>query len=850
MDETRIGWRGIQRSGGVRKLASIMAAAWLTAGPWAFAQESSDEGLDLLVGTPPAKDEKPVANEEKPAPKQEAPATKGETPGAGEGGPVVKDEKLPPEVKTPAAEEEKPAVGKRRPAQAVEEIVVTARKTEENIQDVPVAVTALSSEALEQTSTFEMKDLGYRAPNMTIRYGPGQPTALIFQIRGQIERDVLGTLDPPVAFYDDGVYVARPHGSNASFIDVKNIQVLRGPQGTLFGRNTTGGAVLLSTNDPNFESVSGAVGATLGSFGRRTFNGVLNVPLVHDWLAFRFAGQTVSSDGYAFDETNGRDIATENNSMLRAKLLYQPLENLSVLLNGQYIDVNQLGTPIKPLFVLKPTQARQASACCLAYLNATAQNVDYDSFVGGDPDRVNYDPGLKPISRLKVGSFTLTTIWDQPWATIKFIGGIRENADVANHIDIDGSPSTIVDTLQANENLQQSYELQFTGSWFDSRLTWAAGAVFFNESGKERGTTAALTPIAAAINPIVTPGDIDNKSAGVYAQSTYALTSKLKLTGGLRYSWDNKRLVLRSTMGPTCAIPSDKQDPGTTCQGTFDDSFDNISYTVGTDYRLFENALIFDDVLIYTSVTTGYRAGGQNLRGTSDETLTPFKPETLMQFETGLKSEFLDRRVRLNGAGFYTFFNDIQRTILVASQSVLPATVVNNAASAEIVGAELELTALPPVTGLDLGASLGITLPKYNKFTDTGGDRSNEKFDDVPKMTYSLSGGYMREIFGTPWLNHLDWSWKAENPHSQGELRYFRSQGVDIESLFTEPPIGILNARSALTFGNGLECGVFGKDLTDERPSAALAIGGGPDFVSKLIYNAGRELGFDVTYRF
>lgn len=742
-----------------------------------------------------------------------------------------------------------PVEGIRR--QAIEEIVVTARKTEENVQDVPIAVTALSEEVLEQTSTFEMKDLGARVPNMMIQLGPGQPTALVFQMRGQVQNDILGTLDPSVGFYDDGVYVARPHGSNASFIDVKSVQVLRGPQGTLFGRNTTGGAVLLSTNDPDFEGVSGSVSAALGSFDRRTFNGVLNLPLLKDMLAFRVAGQTLSTDGFAFDEINQRKIATEVHDLLRAKLLYQSFDGLSFLLTGQYVRLNQLGLPIKPLFALKPQEAQNPSgACCLAYLNATAEGIDYDSFIGGSLDRVNFDQGLKPTSKITVKSSTLTTVWDHPWVTIKFIGGIRRNEDGVNHIDIDGTPSKIVDTVQANSNRQGSAELQFTGSWFGERIKWAAGAVYLDESGKERGTTFALVPLANAINPILTPGDIDNKSAGGYVQGTYALTPKLRITGGIRYSQDDKRLVLRSTMGPTCAVPEELRDDGTTCKGTFDDSFGNVSYTVGTDYRLFENAPIFDDVLIYSSVTTGYRAGGQNLRGTSVETLTPFKPETLMQFEAGFKADFLDHRVRFNGTGFYTLYRDIQRSVIVASNSVLPATLVSNAASAKVAGSEFELTALPPISGLELGAFYGLTLPKYDEFTDSTGDRKGEKFDEVPKMSYSLSGAYTREVFGMPWLNRLDWSWKDEVPHDQGGLKYFRDQGFDVEPLVTQPPTGILNVRSALTFGNGVELGAFGRNLLEGRTFRALVLGGGPDFVNKIPSNPGRELGGDLTYRF
>ncbi len=597
--------------------------------------------------------------------------------------------------------------------------------------------------------------------------------------------------------------------------------------------------------------MSGSLGGSLGSFGAKTFHGVLNVPLLKDTLAFRVVGQTLSTDGFALEETNQRKIATEGSDLLRAKLLYQPFESLSVLVRGQYIQIDHLGPPAKPLFALKPQQVQNPSgACCLAYLNANAQGVNYDSFVGGDLDRVHYDQGLKPVNKITVMALSVTGTWDQPWATIKVIGGLRKNEDVSNRIDIDGTPSTIIDALQENRNREQSAELQLTGSWWNDRLKWATGTVYFAELGNETGTTSAFIPVATAINPILQVGNIENHSVGGYAQATTSLTSKLRVTGGVRYSWDDKRLVLHSTEGATCAIPSDKQDPGTNCQGTFDNSFDNTSFTAGTDYRFFENTPLFDDLLAYVSVTTGYRAGGQNLRGTSDATLAPFKPETLMQFEGGFKSELLDRRIRFNGAGFYTLYHDIQRDTIVSSNSVLPATVISNAASATIAGAELEWMALPPIPGVDLGASLGITLPKYNKFTDATGDRSHEKFDYVATLSYSLSGGYTREVFGMPWLNRLDWSWQNGIPFSQGNLKYYRDQGFDIEPLVTVPPTGILNARSALTFGQGLEFGLFGKNLTDERRFNALAFSGGPDFVTKFTWDPGRQLGLDIVYRF
>src|SRR6185503_12208500 len=192
---------------------------------------------------------------------------------------------------------------------------------------------------------------------------------------------------------------------------------------------------------------------------------------------------------------------------------------------------------------------------------------------------------------------------------------------------------------------------------------------------------------------ILTRGHIENSSQGGYAQATYYLFEKLGLTGGVRYSADQKDLVLGATLsGLLCQIPQDMRDDPTNplgpCVGTFAKNFDNLSYTVGADYHLLEDVSFFDSMLVYASRTTGYRSGGQNLRGASAETLAPFDEETVTQHEIGAQSDLLERRVRLNLAGFYTDYGDIQRDAIIAVNG-LPATVISNAAKATIKGVEL-----------------------------------------------------------------------------------------------------------------------------------------------------------------
>jgi len=733
-------------------------------------------------------------------------------------------------------------------AEQIEEIVVSARKTEESLQEVPVAVTALSEKKLEETSTFTSMDLQFQVPNMTAREGTGSSTAAVFQLRGQVMVDYIGTLDPSVGFYDDGVYVARPHGANLSFVDVRSVEVLRGPQGTLFGRNTTGGAILMNSHDPDLTQFEGSGEIRVGSFGRADYTGVLNVPVLKDMLGIRFAGKSQETDGWGVDATNRRDIGTENNDFMRAKILFKPLQNLSFQLNGEYLDMDQLGNPNKPVFALKLLEARNPITagglpCCLA----ATLIPNYDSFTGGDPYTAHYSPGFLPRTLMRLDALTLTSVWDMPWATMKLIAGQRRNRDVSNHIDLDATPSLFVETLQEADNRQRSIELQFTGTWFGDRLKWAVGGYGFDERGHDNGTTEAFAPGVF----ILTRGAIHNSSQGGYGQATYRLFDKLHLTGGVRYSADEKDLVLTSKLAVLCQIPGQLLDLDPNgCQGTFKRGFSNVSYIAGADYKLLEDVWFVDDLLLYVSRTTGYRSGGQNLRGASAETLKPFDAETVLQHEVGIKSDLFDRRARLNVAGFFTDYDDIQRDAIVAVNGA-PATVISNAAKAKVKGVEVELTTLPPIPGLELDGTFGLIKPHYDKFVDASGqDRSDEKFDDVPEMTYSLSGTYTRSFFDVPWTNRVDWAWQDDIPFTRGTGNYFRSQGVDIEPLVTMPSGGVLNLRSFVTLSIGVEVAFYARNLTDKVRFASIPVGQGPDFVTRLVNAPGREFGGEVKYRF
>jgi|TARA_R110001583_G_scaffold187287_1_gene348492 iron complex outermembrane receptor protein len=727
----------------------------------------------------------------------------------------------------------------------IEEVVVTARKEEESIQDVPVAVTALSEQSLKNTSTFSTVDLQYQVPNITTREQGGQSTAAVFQIRGQVQNEVIASLDTSVAFYDDGVYIARPHGVNIAFVDIASVQVLRGPQGTLFGHNTTGGAIVVNSNAPDLGELSGSISAVAASFGSEQYTGVLNIPLIDNTLGLRIAGQTLSTDGYSKDLTNGYQHATKEHDFLRMRLLWEPTDTLAFDLSSQYIKIDQRQNAIIPLFALNPSDTSfieslltgngGVEACCLTFALAP----DYNDYVRGNSYDTNYDPGFLPETGIAIQSLTLSTDWELPWFTAKFISSFRSYDDLINRLDIDGTPNKIVDTKQTGDGEQLSFELQFTGISYNDRLQWAAGIYHFDESVLDLGETDAFLAVH-----VVTRGYIDNISQGIYAQATYRMWENVGITAGLRYSTDEKGLRITAETADTCSIPDEYQDPNENCVGVFNKDFSKVNYTLGIDYAF------NDDAMIYGSLTTGYRAGGQNLRGTTPETLSPFDPENVTQLELGMKSDWFDQLLRANLAVFWADYTDIQRTQFIAVNGV-PATVTSNAASASISGLELELTALP-TDRLELGASLGLLSAEYDEFNGFDGtDKSDEKFDDVPEMTYSVSATYTIE-FGADymWMNRLDYSWADDIPSQQGNLKYFKDRGYDAEPITTFPATGNLNARSNLSFASGLDISIYGRNLTDEYRYTSIILGQGPDFISRIVSAPGRNYGVEVSYNF
>jgi iron complex outermembrane recepter protein len=757
------------------------------------------------------------------------------------------------------------------------QIIVTARKVAEDLQDVPVAVTAFSGEDLEKQNIQRVENLAAFTPGLRMVQGQSTPTALTITLRGQVQTDILVTLDPSVGTYVDGVYWARAYGLNGNLLDIQSVQVLKGPQGTLFGRNTTGGALLINTNDPDLDDFSGRLSVTYGRFNEFEATGVLNLPIVPDRISLRLAGTRFHRDGYTTNlaaatavtaiptttpVARGPFLGSHNGSKyderdrwnFRAKLLAQVTDTFSLLFSGEYYDADETA-PAREIrlatnsYTAANTTYNTANTAAL-FVGATNAGLpvipaNFPAILGVGYGLLNANiaatdanPSIvlnneQPYAVARTYTAGVTAALETPWGEAKLVTGYRQIRTSAG-LDLEGSQYAIHFTEGQQSMKQYSGELLTTGKAFEGKLEFAVGLFAFHEKGFDQSITIAVP----ALNPSTSHFGalVDNDSMGIYAQGSFHITDALTFTGGLRYSVDDKGITLfnnnfnRGTGLTTCAVvnPTVAFNAGgevvqpSQCKIYRHDGFAGWSYTAGLDYKL------SDDVLIYAKTAKGFRSGGQNLRAPNPSAFLPFQPEVAYSYEVGFKAEFLDRRVRLNVAAYTSDINNIQRSSLIStppapgSTVAGTATIVSNAGKARIRGIEAEL-AVVVFPGFTLTATGALVDPKYIRFADLSGDRSFERFTGVAKEQFSLAADYNTSFGSDGKISlHVDYAWHGDAPTSD----YFYAANpanAAIVNATTARAMGLLGARASVGFGN-FELAVFGRNITNRR-----------DFVQNLL---------------
>lgn len=700
----------------------------------------------------------------------------------------------------------------------LDEVVVTSRKREENLQDVPVSIQAVTSTELQMRSLDTLNDIGQHTANLTFgQQAQSGSSANTVYIRGVGQSDTLAAFDPGVGIYIDGVYLGRMTGIDLDMMNIERVEVLRGPQGTLFGKNTNGGAISIVSAKPDVraDSIDGRIQLTGGSFSRKDAVGALNIPLAADTAAMQISLARRQQDGYS-NRIDGQQQANTDRYNGRVSLLVKPLDNLEVLWSADGTTYNQDSSAYRLVTV------RTASTVPTVYAAFTPYRYD-ERWVSSDPYFFEGTGPNQDNGRLWGTSLTVT--WGLDWATLKSISAYRRSS-VDNAVDPDGSPLTVLDEFERIRQHQFSQEFQLTGEAFDNHLKWVTGLYYFNEYAEDDNRfNVALEFFGGAAN-FEQDLEIKNTSYAAYGQATYDLTDQLNLTVGARVTTEKKTVGRRQT-GQDSISP--------------DGTWTNFLPRIGLDYHFMPH------VMAYVSAAEGSKSGGFNGRAASVAEFNRFAPEKVWTYELGMRSDLWEQRIRFNATVFYSRYTDMQVQLNKSvtdpvTGNPVPFTVVGNIPSADIRGGEAELTVIP-VERLKLIAGLGITDGKYLELLPGAPMTLDDEFINTPKTTYNLAAEYSVPL--------------AADYDATGRLDYIHKSKIEYDygnsPLVSQSAFGLLNARLTLDARKyGLSLSVFGTNLTNK----VYAVGGHDDGVQGSLgfvlqqMAPPREWGVSAEYKF
>jgi len=634
----------------------------------------------------------------------------------------------------------------------IEEIIVTAQKREESLQDAPIAITAFTSETLADIGAFGMRGIGDFAPNVRVLSTAGSSVTAAATIRGLSSAEPSLAQDPKVGFYLDGVYLSKNTGSVFDIVDLERVEVLRGPQGTLYGKNTTGGAINLISRKPSGELHFKQL-LSAGSYGQFRSSSTLDLPAFSN-VSVKLGYMTHEHDGYIRNQ-NPRamgDIDSADNSAWRVAVRWEPSDSFTGDLSYQFVDAEAVtyhgqltyvnpavtGLPVvasfSPFQLIPPAQ------------NPFRQALDAGAVSKDRLDTLNLDG--QGIERYDITDIAMHLSWQLGDIELRSITGYHEVDGGALGGDQDGGAWSIpfahfgTFATGGNDKYHESFsqELQLIGAAIDERLRYVAGAYYFDENGEEKNNrwnllialpggvipgfdNGVLVEQNALLGP--PPGGlgehytIDNQSWAAYGQVSYtplAFDQRMSITVGGRYTEDTKEAAIID------AAPNwvEKQD------------WSNFNPTVTVEYAFSE------DVNAYAKIASGYNAGSHPVRSgnpaafalTADE-------ETVVDYEIGLKTMLLDQRVRLNIAAFWYEYEDLQVNDFQAG-----ATVLRNAGEATVRGIEVEALARP-TDNLELTLGYGYLDFEYEEFVIGGVDISDTaEAPFAPENTLQASAVY------------------------------------------------------------------------------------------------------------
>jgi len=727
--------------------------------------------------------------------------------------------------------------------------VVTAEKRETRLQDTPIAITAVTGEALEARSATDVSAVASIAPNVQFQgsapLSGGSFNATVF-IRGVGQNDASVFNDPGVGIYLDGVYLGRTTGSILELADIERVEVLRGPQGTLFGKNAVGGAISIVSKQPTPE-FEAALNASVGNFNRRDVSLMVSGPIMgSDTVLGRFSIGKFVKDGYVTRLTDGEDLGDKDVFGAKGQIRWAPSDRLNVDFAADFTRMRQNSAALT-LISMAPTGApflntfNATVAPGLPIVAPNGQRSLNPSWVTGNPF-TTWASGHN-INNLDHWGVSATVNYDVTDAlSVRSITAYRKLDSIFGR-DGDNTPYDFRHTYDEVKQDQFSQEFQLIGDAVGGRLQYVLGAYYLKETAVDDGV---ITLAKGVYDPVLRPNlalelwfrqflDMRTTSYAAFANASFDFTDQLSATVGLRYTKDEKEFYVfeqRYVSGTFLVDPAVLRR----LYGEYPltDAWSDVSPRLSVDYK------VTPSVMLYVSFAKGFKSGSFNGRATgSSADVRPFEPEVVWSYEAGVKSQFFDNRVMLNLTGFYMDYKDIQITV-----NRTPDNFVANAAEARLQGMELEFRALP-TANLSFDGSVGWLDAEY---TEVGGSglvlpiTINSKLVRAPEWTANFGAQYVAELGDSGSLTfRLDAAYTSR--------QYYDAANAP---LISQGSYTLWSGRIAYTSEDGSwTAALFGANLTDElyilsgnQASAAFGL------LTEATYGRPREYGVSVSKRF
>ncbi|WP_169335529.1 TonB-dependent receptor [Dasania marina] len=687
-------------------------------------------------------------------------------------------------------------------ASTLEEVVVTAQKRSQSVQDIGITMSAFNGDTLKELGVQSSQDIAAYTPNVRIinQFPTSVPT---FTIRGVGLNDFNSNNNSAVGVYVDGVYQTSPAMLGFQLFDTERVEVLKGPQGTLYGKNTTAGAINFIAKRPSQET-EGNVSVTYGRFNAGRIEAAVGGGIT-ETVAVRAAISHDFSDGNVKNRVTGNDLHDVDKLAGRFLINWQPSQDVDVLLN-LHAGKDRSGGPVYYHRGLQdPNDVSQECAPVQAGKYDPSQCVDVYGYSDTDGDLHKVDIDHEPKQKDDFYGMALSVNWDLGWATVDSITAY-ENYDRFMSEDADASPNALVHDQFDDEITQFSQELRLTSN-SEEDFTWITGLYYgkdeVNTVQDDNCTTEFGPPCAFAYYRL----DLEQTSEvmAAFLHTEWQFKDNLKLTAGTRYSYEEKKDFHSSTAFSLTEADFYAGNLFIPAYENTDDNvtFSNVSWRLGLDWNVNE------DTLAYASVSTGFKSGGfpGGWAFSGPQQLEPFDDEQILAYEVGVKSTLLEQTLRLNAAAFYYDYDDLQVFGVVEVAGLPPVQTLTNSGNAKIKGFEADVNWLVS-DGWEIIGGIGVLSTELQDYQGFGGtDASGNNLANAPELTLNAT-------IKRTW--HLDSGKIAANVSANYQDKVYFD--VFNDELLSEDSYTLYNARIAYSSSeHNYTVGLWGKNITDEE---------------------------------